>query len=103
MKGCSSRHETMNGVKDQEWFGWVTVHAPGANFNCEVNALAPADDDTPAKLRFAIWGDVSESSSFCLIIKSGKSWSFGLRRRSIPLALERIETFPVKPSVTRLE
>jgi hypothetical protein len=29
MKGCSSRHETMNEVKDQEWFGWVTVHAPG--------------------------------------------------------------------------
>jgi len=54
MKGCSSRHETMNEVKDQEWFGWVTVHAPGADFNCAVNALAPADDDTPAKLRFAI-------------------------------------------------
>jgi len=25
MKGGSSRHETMNGAKDQEWFGRVTL------------------------------------------------------------------------------
>src|SRR5271166_5644200 len=30
MKGCSSRHQTMNDVKDQEWFGNSRSSAPAA-------------------------------------------------------------------------